>query len=98
MSKKDYAVPMEIQSEIGKRVTAFNDKYLSKKGGRYWADARGKFIYLRYGDEFQTSDPICRLTYHGDLENMDFAIFKWSTEKYDPNEFCITSTEHLKVP
>lgn len=30
---------------------------------------------------------VCRLTYCGDLENMEFTIYRYTTEKYDPNEW-----------
>ncbi len=28
-----------------------------------------------------------RLTYNGQIDNWDFAVFRYSNEKYDPNEF-----------
>ena len=30
---------------------------------------------------------ICRLTYTGDLNSWDFAIYKYSKNRYDPNEW-----------
>jgi hypothetical protein len=33
------------------------------------------------------------LTYAGDVDDMDFAIYKYSTEKYDPNEWGFTGSE-----
>jgi len=31
--------------------------------------------------------PICRLTYKGKMNGWNFAIFKWSTETCDPDEW-----------
>lgn len=48
---------------------------------------------LRSGDD--EFDKICRLTYNGDLEKMDFAIYKYSSEKYDPSEFSFPGSNHV---
>lgn len=92
---KDYTVPIAIQSELGDRANAFNEKKLSKRGYRYCPDARGKFIYLlRLGSD-GSSQRLGRLTYNGDTENMDFAIFKFSSGKYDSKERWFPGAQHL---
>ncbi len=78
MDKKDYAVPLTIQSEISARVVAFNEKYQIEC--RYYPYIRGKFIYLTREGIDGSFKKICRLTYNGDLEKMDFAIFRYSSE------------------
>lgn len=44
------------------------------------------------GDNFEK---VCRLTYNGNLEKMSFAIFKYSSETYDPNEFFFPGQEYV---
>jgi hypothetical protein len=39
--------------------------------------------------------PICRLTYTGKLDDWGFAIFKWSNERYDPDEWFFPGAEEL---
>lgn len=95
MAKKDYAVPIEIQSAIGARVQAFNRKYLAKSESKYLVQIRGKFIYLMYHNVDGSFDNVCRLIYSGDVEDMDFAIFKYSSEKYDPDEFSFSGRNHV---
>jgi len=51
-------------------------------------------LYLKR-NEYHTISPIGRLTYSGDMEDWDFAIYKWSSEKYDPDEFLFPGREHL---
>lgn len=34
--------------------------------------------------------PVCRLTYTGDMNNWEFAIYKYSDECYDPQEWFFT--------
>jgi hypothetical protein len=87
-------IPATVQDEIVKRVEIFNTKYFSKKEGRYHPSIKGKFVYLmRVGPS--GLEPICRLTYNGNINNMDFAIFKYSSEKYDANEFCFPGANYV---
>ncbi len=44
-----------------------------------------------YGNQGQ----ICRLTYNGKMDNWDFAIFRWSSEKYDPEESFFPGFNHV---
>ena len=86
MSKNMYAIPLEIQKEINKKIDVFNKKYMSKSNYKYCAIIKGKFIYLMWQYEVageQKFDKISRLTYDGNLNDMDFAIFRYSREKYD---------------
>ena len=39
--------------------------------------------------------PICRLTYTGDMAGWEFAIFKWSIERYDPDEWLFPGSQYL---
>ncbi len=83
MAKKANKISLEIQSKIKEKVDAFNQKHLTKVRAKYTPRISGKFIYL---DRMVTAGngKICRLIFDGDLENMDFAIYKYSTETYDP--------------
>ncbi len=89
---KDYTVPIAVQSALQQRVNAF-----CKQSGLntcYCADARGKFIYL-YRLLPEGIERLGRLTYLGDSENMEFAIFKYSSGKYDPKESWFPGVEHI---
>ena len=87
MPKKEI-IPASVVSEIESRVENFNKNYMAKKNSMYVFQIKGKFIYLmRTNDDDESLENICRLTYRGDLENTEFAIYKFSTEKYDPNEW-----------
>jgi hypothetical protein len=84
MAQKQYLIPLQIQEEIATRINVFN----KKRCCNYSFQIKGKFIYL-----LRDGTPICRCTYNGDLEDMDFAIYKYSSEKYDPKEFCFPGAE-----
>jgi hypothetical protein len=78
---------LDIKAQADAIVSRFNVEQLS---GRPWAhyvtNYRGAHLYLGHqrGGKFW---PVCRLTYTGDMENWEFAIYKYSDERYDPDEW-----------
>ena len=47
----------------------------------------------QYNEAIETK--LGRLTYNGQIDNWDFAVFKYSREIYDPNEFMFPGYEEL---
>ncbi len=92
---KDYAVPIAIQSALGDRANSFCKRELVGMKYRYYPDARGKFIYLVQISADGSLQRLGRLTYEGDVENMDFAIFKFTSGKYDPKERWFPGSQYL---
>ena len=60
----------------------------------YTVRYRGKYLYLDRHTPFK-SGPICRLTYTDDIENWDFAIYKYSSERYDPDEWFFPGDSYV---
>jgi hypothetical protein len=83
-SNRRKAIPDEVCRRIEKEVQQFNRENL---GGevRYLARFKGAYLYLDRED-YGRVGPICRLKYIGDFQNWEFAIFKFSSETYDPDE------------
>jgi hypothetical protein len=77
MAKKEI-ISAVVQNEIMLRVITFNEKYLAKKECIYKPQIKGKFIYLMRTTFNGQLEHTCRLTYDGNLENMDFAIYRYS--------------------
>lgn len=77
----NYRISLNIQGDIQDRIDAFCDKEFPGCPCEHIADIRGKFIYIKRLFPCGTIEPVCRLTYEDDLENMEFAIFKFSTER-----------------
>jgi hypothetical protein len=92
---KKQVIPAAIVSEIEERVEAFNQKHLARKSCKYVPKIKGKFIYLMQDTGRESLEHICRVAYNGDLEDLEFAIYKYSSEKYDPNEFFFPGSECL---
>ncbi len=88
------AIPREVKEEILQRIEQFNKTKLShlKDKVNYIAEFKGKYLYLKRKEFFDVS-PVARLTYKGKMNNWDFAIFKWSIERFDPDEFFFPGVE-----
>lgn len=79
------AIPEEIRQQVEAIVAQFNKTEL-RGSVSYSVHFRGKFAYLdrtAYGK----SGPICRLTYQGEMDNCEFAIYKYSDNRYDAKEW-----------
>lgn len=73
------------------KISAFN----KEKSCEYCARYRKAFLYLDLRDEFGQASPICRLTFTGDMDKWEFAIYKYSGNKYDPGERLFPGSEFL---
>jgi len=100
VKKENSLIEQDVRVEVEKQVGAFNASKLARKC-TYKAEYKAKYIYLLRSDSSDSDfSPICRLAYDGDLENMDFAIYKYSSNKYDANEMffpgseCVDGTLH----
>ncbi len=84
---KKPTIPEEIKQEMNKIIDEFNKKTFSDRTDRvfYFAEYKGKFLYLNR-KEYRNISPVARLTYSGNKNKWDFAIFKWTIERYDPEE------------
>ena len=87
-------IPDGIKQKVEKIIKKFNKEHLKNKNCRYSARYRGKYLYLDR-DETGRPDQICHLTYTGKMNKWDFAIFRWSREKYDPDEWFFPGVEHV---
>ncbi|MDY0078283.1 MAG: hypothetical protein RBR87_13525 [Bacteroidales bacterium] len=89
-------IPEEAKKEINKIIDDFNNEYFHDdlEDLYYFAEFKGKFLYLKR-KEFDNISPVVRLTYTGDMKDWDFAIFKWSREEYDPEEFFFPGVEYV---
>jgi len=103
---KKQAIPAEIQEEVQKLIDEFNrvnlkestsllNTFFPRKVKRgYSARFKGKFLYLDRTDRSEPL-PICRLTWNGKIDNWDFAIYKYSSDKYDPEEWFFPGEEFV---
>ena len=83
MSKK--TIPDEVVEDALRIIERFNLRELAQTGSCYIARFQGKYLYLDR-DDFGNVGPICRLEYKGAGNPWRFAIYKYSSDRYEPNE------------
>ena len=93
---KKITITKEIKDHVEAAIQQFNNTELAPMSGSYsyFASYRGKFIYLSINNQ-GTIYNAGRLTYTGELNDMEFAIYKFSSEKYDSDEFMFPGIQHL---
>jgi hypothetical protein len=86
MPSTSIPIPKKVKEEVHQIVDQFNRSVLSDSGRRFVARMKGKFLYLDR-DNFGTTGQICRLEYTGEMDRWEFAIYKYSSSRYDPDEW-----------
>ncbi len=86
------SIPKEVREQINAIVDRFNRDELADSERSYIARFRGKYLYLDR-KEYDNVGPICRLEYTGDTNKWRFAIYKYSSERYDPDEYFFPGEE-----
>ncbi len=92
MGKK--LIPDEIREKISVLVEKFNQQELKGMDVRYIARFQGRYLYLdriAYGNK----EPVSRMEYFREIDKWEFAIFKWSTEIYDPDKCMFPGSEFV---
>ena len=87
-------IPDEVKTDVAARVEHFNTTAIRNPLCVYVLRYKGKFLYLDRQDYGRRS-PICRLEYTGKMEDWSFAIYKYSDERYDDDEWFFPGAEHV---
>ena len=80
--------------DVEARVEHFNTTVIRNPHCMYVPRYKGKFLYLDRQD-YGRLHPICRLEYTGKLEDWSFAVYKYSDERYDEEEWFFPGVEHV---
>jgi hypothetical protein len=79
-------IPEEVKTQVENIVARFHASEIRNPRCRYVPRYRGKFLYLDRED-YGRLHPICRLEYTGKMDDWSFAIYKYSDERYDDQEW-----------
>jgi len=85
-------IPDDVKEDVLHTIERFNLKESTKTGSCYIARFQGKFLYLDR-DDCGNVGPVCRLEYNGAGKPWGFAIYKYSDDRYDPNESWFPGSE-----
>jgi len=82
---KKRTIPDEVKENALHTIERFNLRELAKTGFCYVGRFQGQYLYVDRDDGGNVS-PICRLEYKGNGKPWGFAIYKYSSDCYDPKE------------
>jgi hypothetical protein len=88
------SIPEEIQIQVDKIVDDFNEQIIKTKQCSYKTRYRGEYLYLDR-IEHGNPNPICRLRYNGKINDWGFAIYKYSVNGYDSDEWFFPGSEYV---
>jgi len=105
MSASNKSIPSEVKDQVKTTVDQFNRDVIQRPRRFYSVLFRSpdRFFSVRFRGVHAYLDRqagnsvsrVGRLTYTGDIKDWDFAIYKYSTERYDPDEWMFPGSEHL---
>jgi len=84
-----------LKAEIDAIIARFNLEELPHEPyAHYLTRYRGSNLYFGHdiGGRFS---PICRLTYTGQMDQWEFAIYKYSDNSYDPRDWFFPGAEEV---
>jgi hypothetical protein len=87
-------ITQEVQEQVIQIINEFNKKNFRNKNYAYIAEFKKDILNLKRKENDLVS-PIARLKYTGKMDDWQFGIFKWSTERYDFDEFMFPGSEFL---
>jgi len=89
-------IPAEVREEINRIIEKFNKKTFQGREDQvfYFAEFKKNHLFLKRR-EYRNLSPVARLTYTGNMKHWDFAIYKWTREGYDPDEFMFPGAEFV---
>ncbi|MBI3316768.1 MAG: hypothetical protein HYZ85_02020 [Candidatus Omnitrophica bacterium] len=83
---KSTGIPEDVRKQVDETVRRFNESWLKDSGCSYQARYEGKYLYLDRKEPVGTAS-ICRLKYTGKMDDWEFAIYKYRSDRYDSDEW-----------
>jgi len=87
-------IPEHVKQWAEEAIQRFNETVIADLYSSYVGRYRGRYLYLdrvAYGQQ----SPVARLTYTGSTDQWEFAIYKYSDEKYDAAEWFFPGSGYL---
>ena len=88
------SIPAHVKQWADEAIQRFNDTVIADPNCGYVARYRGAYLYLDRSD-YGDRSPIARLTYTGSTDKWEFAIYKYSDERYDAEEWLFPGSGYL---
>jgi hypothetical protein len=85
-------IPEDIKKQVNEIVRHFNETQSQDRACYYETRYEGRYLYLDRKESHGMS-PICRLKYTGKMDDWEFAIYKYSSDRYDTEEWFFPGME-----
>jgi beta-mannanase len=93
MNKKSKTIPEEIKLQIEIIVADYNIR-ITDDFYHYVTRYKNNYLFLDR-KELNDISPICRLEYTGNMNKWKFAIYKYSSDSYDPEEDFFPGVQYV---
>ncbi len=87
-------IPVEVKKQVEAIVDRFNREVIRDPSQFFVLRYRGTYVYLDRG-EWSRAFQRGRIKYTGAMDEWGFAIFKYSTGSYDPDEWMFPGSGYL---
>lgn len=88
-------ITIEVQEKVNSIIDDFNKMvFKNKPNFRHYAIYKNDFLFI-CRKEGEKDGAICRLRYKGKFTDWDFAIYKYSSEQFDKNEYMFPGAQHI---
>jgi hypothetical protein len=87
-------IPPDIQSAAEAIIANFNSEFPASSM-QYVPRFKGMYLYLDRSNYGEKPHPICRLEFTATIDHWKFAIYKYSKDYYDPDEWVFPGRGHL---
>ncbi len=87
-------IPVSVKEQVNEIIGHFNEESIGDPDRFYSARYCGNYLYLDR-TEYGEAGSICRLKFNGKMDNWDFAIFKYSSDSYDSDEWFFPGSESV---
>jgi hypothetical protein len=87
-------IPAAVKQQADEVIDEFNTRVIGDPDRYYVARYRGRYLYLDRVD-YGVGSQIGRLTYTGSPDRWEFAIYKYSDDRYDPEEWLFPGSGYL---
>ncbi len=93
-ANNDREAVVKIPQTIKNNVANIIDRFNKENGCQYQERYRGEYLYL---DKIDTHGPgqVCRLKFNGGEDDWSFAIYKYSSARYDSEEIFFPGEEYV---
>ena len=92
--RKQPPIPKHVRDQVDLEIHDFNHRIIKDPDCFYVSRYSGSYLYLDRHNYGPVS-PIARLKYQGEMRNWEFAIYKYSKERFDPDEWFFPGVQHI---